>query len=174
MLARSPTQSQARKWTLTLWRLRSDTMGYVYLGSHNFTPSAWGRRSGSRFTPIPGCGSLLYSGIDMLNNSKHDEPTVMPLMVTKVHVQVQYCNWSKSLGAAAQAMAYSAFLGPASAGLWLCAEPYTSLLICLYLALRLYHHHPRLKIYAGWFILTCTRSKTGFDGKRSYSRLVCG
>jgi len=30
----------------------SDLMGYAYLGSHNFTPSAWGTLSGSGFTPI--------------------------------------------------------------------------------------------------------------------------
>lgn len=29
-----------------------DVVGYVYVGSHNFTPSAWGTLSGSGFTPI--------------------------------------------------------------------------------------------------------------------------
>ena len=27
-------------------------VGWAYLGSHNFTPSAWGTLSGSAFTPI--------------------------------------------------------------------------------------------------------------------------
>jgi tyrosyl-DNA phosphodiesterase 1 len=35
---------------------QGDTMGYVYLGSHNFTPSAWGRLSGSAFTPVLNVG----------------------------------------------------------------------------------------------------------------------
>ena len=30
---------------------QSDIMGYAYVGSHNFTPSAWGTLSGSGFTP---------------------------------------------------------------------------------------------------------------------------
>jgi hypothetical protein len=29
-----------------------DILGYAYVGSHNFTPSAWGTLSGSEFTPI--------------------------------------------------------------------------------------------------------------------------
>lgn len=29
-----------------------DLLGYAYVGSHNFTPSAWGTLSGSGFTPI--------------------------------------------------------------------------------------------------------------------------
>jgi tyrosyl-DNA phosphodiesterase 1 len=29
-----------------------DILGYAYVGSHNFTPSAWGTLSGSGFTPI--------------------------------------------------------------------------------------------------------------------------
>ncbi|KAI0290274.1 tyrosyl-DNA phosphodiesterase-domain-containing protein [Multifurca ochricompacta] len=29
-----------------------DTAGYAYVGSHNFTPSAWGTLSGSAFTPV--------------------------------------------------------------------------------------------------------------------------
>jgi tyrosyl-DNA phosphodiesterase-1 len=29
-----------------------DIVGYAYVGSHNFTPSAWGTLSGSGFTPI--------------------------------------------------------------------------------------------------------------------------
>jgi tyrosyl-DNA phosphodiesterase 1 len=28
-----------------------DIVGYAYVGSHNFTPSAWGTLSGSGFTP---------------------------------------------------------------------------------------------------------------------------
>ncbi|KAH9966318.1 tyrosyl-DNA phosphodiesterase-domain-containing protein [Lactifluus volemus] len=31
---------------------QADTIGYVYVGSHNFTPSAWGTLSGSGFTPV--------------------------------------------------------------------------------------------------------------------------
>jgi tyrosyl-DNA phosphodiesterase-1 len=30
----------------------ADLMGYAYVGSHNFTPSAWGTLSGSGFTPV--------------------------------------------------------------------------------------------------------------------------
>ncbi len=29
-----------------------DCVGYAYVGSHNFTPSAWGTLSGSGFTPV--------------------------------------------------------------------------------------------------------------------------
>jgi tyrosyl-DNA phosphodiesterase-1 len=31
---------------------QDDILGYAYVGSHNFTPSAWGTLSGSGFTPI--------------------------------------------------------------------------------------------------------------------------
>jgi len=31
---------------------QNDLVGYAYIGSHNFTPSAWGTLSGSGFTPI--------------------------------------------------------------------------------------------------------------------------
>ena len=31
---------------------QEDFVGYAYVGSHNFTPSAWGTLSGSGFTPI--------------------------------------------------------------------------------------------------------------------------
>jgi tyrosyl-DNA phosphodiesterase-1 len=31
---------------------QDDLLGYAYVGSHNFTPSAWGTLSGSGFTPI--------------------------------------------------------------------------------------------------------------------------
>jgi tyrosyl-DNA phosphodiesterase-1 len=31
---------------------QDDAMGYAYVGSHNFTPSAWGTLSGSGFTPV--------------------------------------------------------------------------------------------------------------------------
>ena len=31
---------------------QGDLLGYAYVGSHNFTPSAWGTLSGSGFTPI--------------------------------------------------------------------------------------------------------------------------
>jgi tyrosyl-DNA phosphodiesterase-1 len=31
---------------------QDNILGYAYVGSHNFTPSAWGTLSGSEFTPI--------------------------------------------------------------------------------------------------------------------------
>ena len=31
---------------------QDEAMGYAYVGSHNFTPSAWGTLSGSGFTPV--------------------------------------------------------------------------------------------------------------------------
>lgn len=31
---------------------KEKVIGWVYVGSHNFTPSAWGTISGSSFTPI--------------------------------------------------------------------------------------------------------------------------
>ena len=31
---------------------QDDAVGYAYVGSHNFTPSAWGTLSGSGFTPV--------------------------------------------------------------------------------------------------------------------------
>lgn len=36
-------------------------IGWSYLGSHNFTPSAWGNLSGSSFNPILNVGSMLKS-----------------------------------------------------------------------------------------------------------------
>lgn len=30
----------------------ANVVGWLYVGSHNFTPSAWGTLSGSRFTPV--------------------------------------------------------------------------------------------------------------------------
>lgn len=30
----------------------ADCIGWAYVGSHNFTPSAWGTLSGSGFTPV--------------------------------------------------------------------------------------------------------------------------
>jgi tyrosyl-DNA phosphodiesterase-1 len=38
-----------------------DIVGYAYIGSHNFTPSAWGTLSGSEFTPILNVNHLLSS-----------------------------------------------------------------------------------------------------------------
>ena len=36
-------------------------IGWAYVGSHNFTPSAWGTLSGSGFTPVLNvCISYLY------------------------------------------------------------------------------------------------------------------
>lgn len=31
---------------------QSDAIGWAYVGSHNFTPSAWGTLSGSSFNPV--------------------------------------------------------------------------------------------------------------------------
>ena len=31
---------------------QGNILGYAYVGSHNFTPSAWGTLSGSEFSPI--------------------------------------------------------------------------------------------------------------------------
>lgn len=31
---------------------QDDAVGYAYVGSHNFTPSAWGTLSGTGFTPV--------------------------------------------------------------------------------------------------------------------------
>ena len=31
---------------------QDNVVGYAYVGSHNFTPSAWGTLSGSGFTPV--------------------------------------------------------------------------------------------------------------------------
>ena len=30
----------------------TDAVGWAYIGSHNFTPSAWGTLSGSAFNPV--------------------------------------------------------------------------------------------------------------------------
>jgi tyrosyl-DNA phosphodiesterase-1 len=38
---------------------RDDAVGYAYVGSHNFTPSAWGTLSGTGFTPVLNVSSLL-------------------------------------------------------------------------------------------------------------------
>lgn len=32
--------------------IKESSVGWVYIGSHNFTPSAWGNLSGSSFNPI--------------------------------------------------------------------------------------------------------------------------
>ena len=39
---------------------QSDIVGYAYVGSHNFTPSAWGTLSGTEFTPILNVNHLFY------------------------------------------------------------------------------------------------------------------
>jgi tyrosyl-DNA phosphodiesterase-1 len=39
---------------------QGNTLGYAYVGSHNFTPSAWGTLSGSGFTPILNVNHLLF------------------------------------------------------------------------------------------------------------------
>ena len=44
-----------------------ENIGWAYIGSHNFTPSAWGTLSGSSFNPImnvscfDSCGSFVLS-----------------------------------------------------------------------------------------------------------------
>ena len=39
----------------------TNAIGWAYVGSHNFTPSAWGTLSGSGFTPVLNvCISYLY------------------------------------------------------------------------------------------------------------------
>jgi tyrosyl-DNA phosphodiesterase 1 len=40
---------------------QGDIVGYAYVGSHNFTPSAWGTLSGSGFTPTLNVNYLLLS-----------------------------------------------------------------------------------------------------------------
>ena len=37
-------------------------IGWAYVGSHNFTPSAWGNLSGSSFNPVFNVGSFLWAG----------------------------------------------------------------------------------------------------------------
>jgi tyrosyl-DNA phosphodiesterase-1 len=32
--------------------IQNDPIGWAYVGSHNFTPSAWGTLSGSAFNPV--------------------------------------------------------------------------------------------------------------------------
>jgi len=46
-------------------------VGWAYIGSHNFTPSAWGTLSGSSFNPILNVRSLstLFALYDRLVNS---------------------------------------------------------------------------------------------------------
>lgn len=53
--------------------IKEATVGWAYVGSHNFTPSAWGNLSGSSFNPILnvclrtyGYGSCL--SFDILDN----------------------------------------------------------------------------------------------------------
>ena len=43
-----------------------DILGYAYVGSHNFTPSAWGTLSGSEFTPILNVDHLFFSPVFIL------------------------------------------------------------------------------------------------------------
>jgi tyrosyl-DNA phosphodiesterase-1 len=33
-------------------QIQNDPIGWAYVGSHNFTPSAWGTLSGSGFNPV--------------------------------------------------------------------------------------------------------------------------
>ena len=42
---------------------RQQLAGWVYVGSHNFTPSAWGTLSGSAFTPILNVRQSAVTGI---------------------------------------------------------------------------------------------------------------
>ncbi|KAI0262793.1 tyrosyl-DNA phosphodiesterase-domain-containing protein [Gloeopeniophorella convolvens] len=46
------TDSDADSDIVEVKKDKEDTMGYAYVGSHNFTPSAWGTLSGSGFTPV--------------------------------------------------------------------------------------------------------------------------
>lgn len=45
-----------------------DVLGYAYIGSHNFTPSAWGTLSGSEFTPILNVNHLLFPQVSSLRH----------------------------------------------------------------------------------------------------------
>lgn len=36
--------------------IKDETVGWAYVGSHNFTPSAWGTLSGSSFNPVMNVG----------------------------------------------------------------------------------------------------------------------
>ena len=40
---------------------QDDAVGYAYVGSHNFTPSAWGTLSGTGFTPVLNVSYLCYT-----------------------------------------------------------------------------------------------------------------
>jgi tyrosyl-DNA phosphodiesterase-1 len=43
-------------------------IGWAYIGSHNFTPSAWGTLSGSSFNPILNVSSHLIFDFRFYNN----------------------------------------------------------------------------------------------------------
>ena len=43
---------------------KTDVIGWAYVGSHNFTPSAWGNLSGSAFNPVMNVG-FLFSLVDL-------------------------------------------------------------------------------------------------------------
>ena len=47
---------------------QGDVLGYAYIGSHNFTPSAWGTLSGSEFTPILNVNRLLFPQVSSLRH----------------------------------------------------------------------------------------------------------
>jgi tyrosyl-DNA phosphodiesterase-1 len=47
---------------------QGDIMGYAYVGSHNFTPSAWGTLSGSGFTPTLNVVICLFHQVSNLRH----------------------------------------------------------------------------------------------------------
>lgn len=40
--------------------IQNDPIGWAYVGSHNFTPSAWGTLSGSGFNPVLNVSQLTF------------------------------------------------------------------------------------------------------------------
>jgi len=52
---------------------QDDFLGYAYVGSHNFTPSAWGTLSGSGFTPILNASVCYFSPrFSIIDKTHHD------------------------------------------------------------------------------------------------------
>jgi tyrosyl-DNA phosphodiesterase-1 len=41
--------------------IKNDPIGWAYVGSHNFTPSAWGTLSGSGFNPVLNVSQFILS-----------------------------------------------------------------------------------------------------------------
>lgn len=52
---------------------QDDLVGYAYVGSHNFTPSAWGTLSGSGFTPILNVSIYCFRQVANLRHGTGDE-----------------------------------------------------------------------------------------------------